>query len=97
MVDPRTPTGPQPKGPSPKVSNRISPIAIAIAVALLAMVAIALLKTADHHVTPSGVRAPMDTPVNTLMPRQSTVPNTPAPMANTNDATEIQPAGNTGG
>jgi hypothetical protein len=88
MADLRTP---QSKGPQAQVSNRLSPIAIVIAVALLAMVAIALLKTADHHVTPTGVKAPMAAPANTVMPQQSSVPNTPAPMANTNDAVEIQP------
>lgn len=88
MVDPRN--------PQPKVSNRISPIAIAIAAALVAMVAIALLKTAGHHETPTGVRVPMAAPANTVMPQQSTVPNAPAPMANTNDAAEIQQPGNTG-
>jgi hypothetical protein len=90
MADPRTPSGRTPSGPQPKVSNRISPIAIVIAVALVAMVAIALLKTAGHHVTPTGVKAPMAAAPNTVMPQQSSVPDTQQPMANTNDAPELQ-------
>jgi hypothetical protein len=94
MADPRTPSS---KGPSPQVSNRLSPIAIVIAVALVAMVAIALLKTADHHVTPTGVKAPMAAPANAVMPQQSSVPNRPAPMSKTPESVEIQPpTGNTG-
>ncbi|MHB8283806.1 MAG: hypothetical protein ACYDD1_03940 [Caulobacteraceae bacterium] len=82
MADPRT--------SQPKVSNRLSPIAIVIAVALMAMVAIALLKTAGHHVTPTGVKAPMAAAPATVMPQQSSVPDAPQPMANTNDASELQ-------
>jgi hypothetical protein len=89
MADPRSP---QSKGPQPRVSNRLSPIAIVVAVALVAMVAIAVLKTAGNHVTPTGVKTPMAAPANAVMPQASSVPNAPAPMANTNDAAEIQPA-----
>ena len=41
MADPNIPT--------PKVSNRISPLAIIIAVALVAFVVIAFLKAEGHH------------------------------------------------
>lgn len=86
MTDPET--------PHPKVSNRISPIAIVVVVALVAAVLFEVFRTAGHHVTPTGVKAPMAAPANTVMPQQSTVSNTPAPTANTNDASEAQPTGN---
>ena len=79
----------------PKVSNKISPLAIIIAVALVVLVVFAFVKMEGHRRSPTGVDAPMaQTPGNIVMPRQSDVPNTLQPAANTNDSSEAQPTGN---
>ncbi len=84
-----------PELPRPKVSNRLSPIAIIVIVALIGMVLIAVLRTQGHHHTPTGVNVPLaQSSANVTMPQQPTVANHPQPMANTNDAVEAQPTGN---
>ncbi len=85
MVDSNTPT--------PKVSNRISPLAIIIAMALIAFVVIAFLKVEGHHTSGTGVKAPIAQSGGgePVMPQQSHVQNTQQPSAKTNDAMEAAP------
>ena len=76
----------------PKVSNRISPVAIIIAVALIAFVAIAFFKAEGHHTTATGVQVPIaQSSRNVAEPTQSHVADTPQPAANTNDSFEAKP------
>ena len=74
--------------PRPRVSNKTSPLAVIIVVILLGIVVVALLKQHGHHVTPSGVKAPLSAPDTAVAPQPRDLPNTGARPANTNDGSE---------
>jgi hypothetical protein len=80
--------------PKPKVSNKVSPLAVIAVVILIGILVVAFVNQHGQHRTPSGVSAPQAAQDNAVMPEQSKVPNGPAPMANTNDAIEATPTGN---
>jgi hypothetical protein len=81
----------------PKVSNRVSPLAVIVVVILIGIVAMVLVKRHGHHVTPGGVAVPMAAAGNAVMPQQPSNDTTLQPRANTNDAMEAGPGtGNTG-
>lgn len=83
---------PDPDVTPPRVSNRISPLAIIIVLALIVCVLIAVFEMRGRHVTPTGVSVPTTQTMTGVQgpPRQSTVPDTLQPKANTNDASESQ-------
>ena len=74
--------------PNPRVSSKMSPLAVIIAVILVGIIVVALVKQRQHHVTPSGVRAPMVAPSTAVAPQPTNLPNAGAPPANTNDGAE---------
>ena len=80
--------------PNPRVSNKISPLAVIVVIILVGIVIVAFVKGRSHHETPGGMRAPMAASVNTVMPQQPNLPNGTAPRAHTNDAIEASPTGN---
>ncbi len=80
--------------PDPRVSNKISPLAVIVVIILVGIVIVAFVKRHGHHETPGGIRAPMAAPSNAVMPQQPNLPNGMAPRANTNDAMEANPTGN---
>ena len=80
--------------PNPRVSNKISPLAVIVVIILIGIVIVAFVKRHGHHETPGGMRAPMAAPSNAVMPQQPNLPNGMAPRANTNDAMEASPTGN---
>ena len=80
--------------PNPRVSNKISPLAVIVVIILIGIVIVAFVKHRGHHETPGGMRAPMAPQANTIMPQQPNLPNGPAASANTNDAIEAAPTGN---
>ena len=80
--------------PNPRVSNKISPLAVIVVIILVGIVIVAFVKRHGHHETPSGMKAPMVAPSNAVMPRQPDLPNGMAPRANTNDAVEASPTSN---
>ncbi len=80
--------------PNPRVSNKISPLAVIVVIILIGIVIVAFVKRHGHHETPNGTRAPMAAPSNAIMPQQPNLPNNVAPRAHTNDAVEAAPTGN---
>ena len=80
--------------PNPRVSNKISPLAVIVVIILVGIVIVAFVKRHGHHETPTGESAPMAAPANTVMPQQPNLPNGLAPRAHTNDAVEAAPTGN---
>ena len=80
--------------PNPKVSNKISPLAVIVAIILIGIVIVAFVNVRGHHVTPTGQTAPQVAPSTAVMPKQPDLPNGAAPRANTNDAVEASPSGN---
>ena len=80
--------------PNPRVSNKISPLAVIVVIILIGIVIVAFVKRHGHHETASGMRAPMAAPTNAVMPQQPNLPNGVAPRAGTNDAVEASPTGN---
>ena len=73
----------------PRVSSKISPLAVIIVVILVGIVAVALLKQRHgQHVTPSGATAPLSAPTGAVAPQPTDLPNAGAPAANTNDGPE---------
>ena len=78
---------------NPKVSNKVSPLAVIVVIILIGIVVVAFVKHHGHHESASGMQAPM-ADSNAVMPEQPKVPNGPAPRANTNDAIEATPTGN---
>ena len=81
-----------PEIPTAKVSNRISPLAVIVALALVGFVVYAFVKAEGHHTSRTGVQAPIaQSSRNVAEPEQSTVSNTPQPAANTNDSFEAKP------
>ena len=80
--------------PNPRVSNKISPLAVIVAIILVGVVVVALVNVRGHHETPTGATAPMAAAANTVMPQQPDLPNGVAPRAHTNDAVEASPSGN---
>ena len=80
--------------PNPRVSNKISPLAVIVVIILVGIVIVAFVKRHGHHETPGGMKAPMAAPSNAVMPQQPNLPNGMAPRANTNDAMEAAPTGN---
>ena len=83
--------------PNPKVSNKISPLAVIVAIILVGVVIVALVNVRGHHQTPTGATAPMAGAANTIMPQQPNLPDGVAPRANTNDSMEASPSGNVTG
>ena len=79
--------------PNPRVSNKISPLAVIVVIILIGIVIVAFVQRRGHHESASGVNAPMAAS-NGIMPQQPNLPNGPAPRANTNDAVEASPTGN---
>jgi hypothetical protein len=79
--------------PNPRVTNKVSPLAVIVVIILIGIVVVALVNRRGHHESASGVKAPMAAS-NGVMPEQSSVPNGPGPAANTNDAVEATPTGN---
>ena len=79
--------------PNPRVSNKISPLAVIVVIILIGIVIVAFVKQHGQHGSASGMKAP-EAVSNSVMPEQSSVPNGPAPRANTNDAVEASPTGN---
>ena len=79
--------------PNPRVSNKISPLAVIVVIILIGIVIVAFVKRHGHHESASGVQAPMAAS-NGVMPQQPHLPNGMAPRANTNDAIEATPTGN---
>ena len=79
--------------PNPRVSNKVSPLAVIVVIILIGIVVVALVGHHGSHKSASAVASPMAAS-NAVMPEQSRVPNGPAPMANTNDAVEASPTGN---
>ncbi len=80
--------------PNPRVSNKISPLAVIVVIILIGIVIVAFVKRHGRHETPGGMSAPMAAPANTVMPQQPNLPNGVAPRAHTNDAVEANPTGN---
>ena len=80
--------------PNPRVSNKVSPLAVIIVVILVGIVAVALLKQRHgHHVTPSGATAPLSAPTTAVAPQPTDLPDAGAPRAKTNDGPEAANAG----
>jgi hypothetical protein len=84
MSDPQQP---------PRVSNKVSPLAVIVVIILVGIVIVALVNRRGHHTSANGMQAPMAAS-NGVMPQQPDLPNGPAPRANTNDAVEAIPTGN---
>ena len=80
--------------PNPRVSNKISPLAVIVAIILIGVVIVAFVNVRGHHETPTGASAPMAGSPHTVMPQQPNLPNGVAPRAHTNDAVEASPSGN---
>ena len=80
--------------PNPRVSNKISPLAVIVVIILIGIVVVAFVKRHGVHETPSGATAPMAAAANTIMPTQPHLPNGLAPRAHTNDAAEAAPTDN---
>ena len=83
--------------PNPRVSNRVSPLAVIVVVILIGIVIVAFVKRHGHHVTPSGVAVPMAASSTATMPRQPSNTTTLQPRANTNDGMEAGPGNGTTG
>ena len=83
--------------PEPRVSNRISPLAVIVVVILIGIVVVAFVKRHGHHVTPSGVAVPMAASGPAVMPQQPSNTTTLQPRADTNDANEAGPGHATSG
>lgn len=83
--------------PNPRVSNKISPLAVIVVIILIGIVIVAFVKRHGHHETPGGTKVPMAAPANTIMPQQPDLPNHIAPRAHTNDGIEANPTGNVEG
>jgi ABC-type uncharacterized transport system permease subunit len=80
--------------PNPKVTNKVSPLAVIVVIIIIGIVVVALVNRRGHHQSASGVNAPM-AQSNGVMPEQSNVPNGVVPAsANSNDAVEATPTGN---
>ena len=79
--------------PNPRVSNKLSPLAVIVVIILIGIVIVAFVNGHGHHTSASGMKAPMARS-NGVMPEQPNLPNGPAPRANTNDAVEATPTGN---
>ena len=79
--------------PNPRVSNKLSPLAVIVVIILIGIVIVAFVKRHGHHESASGMQAPMAAS-NGVMPQQPNLPDGPAPRANTNDAVEATPTGN---
>ncbi len=79
--------------PNPRVSNKVSPLAVIVAIILVGIVIVALVRHQGTHTSATGEKVPTAT-TNSIMPEQSSVPNGPAPRANTNDSVEATPTGN---
>lgn len=80
--------------PNPRVSNKISPLAVIVVIILAGIVIVAFVKRHGHHETPGGMSAPMAAPSNAVMPQQPNLPSGVAPRAHTNDGMEAAPTGN---
>ena len=61
--------------PDPKVSNKISPLAVIVVIILVGIVVVAFVKRHGHHETPGGMKAPMAAPSAAVMPQQPHLPN----------------------
>ena len=79
--------------PNPRVSNKISPLAVIVVIILIGFVVVAFVKSHGHHESASGMKAPMAAS-NGVMPQQPNLRTGGAPRSNTNDAVEAAPTGN---
>ncbi len=79
--------------PNPRVSNKISPLAVIVVVILIGFVVVAFVKERARRETPSGASAPVAAAPPTRMPHQPDLPDKLAPRANTNDAAVAPPTG----
>ena len=79
--------------PNPRVSGRISPLAVIVVVILIGFVVVAFVKERGRRETPSGATAPVAAAPPTRMPQQPNLPNGLAPRAHTNDAAVAAPTG----
>jgi ABC-type uncharacterized transport system permease subunit len=80
--------------PNPKVTNKVSPLAVIVVIILIGVVIVAFVNRRGHHVTASGVNVPMAAS-NAVMPEQPNPSNTLVQASgNSNDAVEATPTGN---
>lgn len=60
--------------PRPRVSKRVSPLAVIVVVIVVGLIAIAVMRARHNVETPSGVKVPTSAQPNTVMPRQPDLP-----------------------